>query len=71
MGITDKMWDAVTTVIRMNDNVERMAGVSKDPQCRIENQTERVIRLETSLEVVLASKALRTPAGKRPQIEGN
>jgi predicted Zn-dependent protease len=71
MGITDKMWDAVTTVIRMNDKVERMAGVIKDQQSRIENLTERVIRLETVLEVALASKALRTPTVKRAQIEGN
>jgi hypothetical protein len=29
MGVTDKMWDAITTVIRMNDKVERMADVIK------------------------------------------
>ncbi|TCV88094.1 hypothetical protein [Sulfurirhabdus autotrophica] len=26
MGVTDKMWDAITTVIKMNDKVERMAA---------------------------------------------
>ena len=55
MGITEKMWDAITTVIRMNDKVERIAGAIKEQQTRIENLTERVIRLETALEIALAS----------------
>ena len=29
MGVADKMWDALTTVIKMNDKVERMAGAMK------------------------------------------
>jgi hypothetical protein len=28
MGITDKMWDAITRVIRMDDKVERLARIS-------------------------------------------
>ncbi|MGF1645151.1 MAG: hypothetical protein ACFCUJ_16055 [Thiotrichales bacterium] len=54
MGITDKTWDAITTVIKMNDKVERMAGSIKSQQVTIENLTERVIRLETALEIALA-----------------
>ena len=54
MGITDKMWDAITTVIKMNDKVERMAGTMKGQQEKIENLTERVIRLETTLEIALS-----------------
>lgn len=54
MGITDKMWDAITTVIKMNDKVERMAGTMKGQQEKIENLTERVIRLETALEITLS-----------------
>lgn len=56
MGVTDKMWDALTTVIKMNDKVERLAGAIVSQQTRIENLTERVIRLETALEIALASK---------------
>jgi hypothetical protein len=26
MGVANKMWDAITTVIKMNDKVERMAA---------------------------------------------
>ena len=57
MGITEKMWDAITTVIKMNDKVERLAGTVKTQQDKIENLTERVIRLETSLEITLASRS--------------
>lgn len=51
MGVTEKMWDALTKVIRMDDKVERLAGTVKDQQIKIENLTERVIRLETALEI--------------------
>ena len=51
MGVTDKMWDALTKVIRMDDKVERLAGTVKDQQIKIETLTERVIRLETALEI--------------------
>jgi hypothetical protein len=56
MGVTDKMWDAITTVIKMNDKVERVAETIKYQQQKIENLTERVIRLETALEIALSGK---------------
>ncbi len=65
MGITDKMWDAITTVIKMNDKVERMAGTIKTQQMKIENLTERVIRLETALEITLSRRPGPSPAGKQ------
>ena len=64
MGITDKMWDAITTVIRMSDKVERMGTAMRDQQLKIEGLTERVIRLETALEIAL-SQAKAT--GKAPR----
>ncbi len=54
MGVTDKMWDAITTVIKMNDKVERMAATMVTQQQKIESLTERVIRLETALEIALS-----------------
>ncbi|HHH35993.1 MAG TPA: hypothetical protein ENK48_04085 [Gammaproteobacteria bacterium] len=62
MSATEKMWEAVTRVIRMDDKVERLAEVVKEQQARIENLTERVIRLETALELALSSRA-------RPQLK--
>ena len=53
MGVTDKVWDALTTVIKMNDKVVSLAGTVKDQQAKIESLTERVIRLEATLEVMM------------------
>ena len=36
MSLTEKMWDAITKVIRMDDKVERLAETVKDQQARIE-----------------------------------
>ncbi|MDP2834616.1 MAG: hypothetical protein Q8Q28_15205 [Pseudomonadota bacterium] len=65
MGVADKMWDAIATVIKMNDKVERMAEAMKSQQLKIESLTERVIRLETALEIGLA----RERGTRVPQIE--
>lgn len=62
MGVTEKMWDAITTVIKMNDKVERLAGTVKNQQDKIESLTERVIRLEAFVEMALAGRS--SPARK-------
>jgi hypothetical protein len=53
MGVTDKVWDALTTVIKMNDKVVSLAGTVKEQQVKIEGLTERVIRLEATLELLM------------------
>ena len=58
MSVAEKMWDAITTVIKMNDKVERVAAAMKAQQEKIENLTERVIRLETALEIALARSSV-------------
>jgi hypothetical protein len=65
MSITERVWDALTTVLRMNDQVERMSETLKAQQDKIENLTGRVIRLETALELGLAQR--RNP---KPLLEG-
>ena len=62
MGVADKMWDAITTVIKMNDRVERMAATMITQQQKIETLTERVIRLETALEIGLARSGSEKPS---------
>ncbi|MGZ8219790.1 hypothetical protein [Methylomagnum sp.] len=61
MGVTDKMWDALTTVIKMNDKVERLAETVKSQQAKIERLTERVVRLETALEIALSTRQAGAP----------
>ena len=60
MGVTDKVWDALTTVIKMNDKVMSLAGTVKEQQLKIEGLTERVIRLEATLELMM-----RTTSGTK------
>jgi hypothetical protein len=55
MGVTDKVWDALTTVIKMNDKVVSLAGTVKEQQQKIEGLTERIIRLEATLELMMRS----------------
>jgi len=53
MSVTDRILSALTTVIRMNDKVEEMAGLMKEQQRHIDDLKGRVIRLETVLELAL------------------
>jgi hypothetical protein len=57
------MWDAITTVIRMNDKIERLAATTKTQQIKIENLVERVIRLETALEIALKTEIRKLEKG--------
>lgn len=65
MSMVDKMWDAFTTVIKMNDKVVSTSETVSTQQAKIENLTERVIRLETALEIALASTRSGTRERKR------
>ena len=56
MGVMDKLWGAVSTVIKMNDRVVRVAAVLDAQQGKIEDLTARVIRLETALEIALSRR---------------
>ena len=61
MSISDRMWEVVTRVIRMDDKVERLAETVRDQQSRIESLNERVIRLETTLELAMSGKVITVP----------
>lgn len=67
MGVTEKLWDTLTTVIKMNDKVERMAETVKSQQVRIEDLTLRVVRLETALEIALAARGMKPPLKTTPK----
>lgn len=61
MGVTEKMLDGITRVLKMDSKVESLATTVVDQQKRIENLTGRVIRLETALEIALVAQ------GKSPK----
>jgi hypothetical protein len=53
MSVTDRILMALTTVIRMNNKVEEMAGLMKEQQPRIDDLNGRLIRLEAMFEIAL------------------
>jgi hypothetical protein len=61
VGVTERIWSALTAMIKLEDKVTRQSEAIKAQQQKIENLTERVIRLETALEIGLAQ------AGNRAQ----
>jgi hypothetical protein len=56
MSLTDKLWDALSAVIKMNDKVVSLAATTVAQQAKIEDLTARVIRLETALEIALFTR---------------
>ena len=50
MGVTDRVWGALTAMIKLEDKVTQQAEALKSQQLKIEDLTARVIRLEAQLE---------------------
>lgn len=57
MGVTDRVWGALTSMIKLEDKVNRQSEAMKLQQQKIEDLTGRVIRLEAHLDL-LTSAAL-------------
>ena len=53
MGVTERVWGALTSMIKLEDKVVRQGEVIKEQQTRIENMTERLIKLETTIELLI------------------
>jgi hypothetical protein len=59
MGVTDRVWGALTSMIKLEDKVNRQAEAMKLQQQKIEDLTGRVIRLETQLELFTAAAVVK------------
>jgi phage shock protein A len=55
MSVTEKVWGALTSMIKLEDKVNRHSESMKSQQEKIEDLTGRVIRLETQLEMLTAA----------------
>ena len=55
MAVTEKIWGALTSMIKLEDKVNRQSEAMKSQQERIEDLTARVIRLEAQLELLTGS----------------
>lgn len=63
MGVTDKIWGALTAMIKLEDKVNRQAEAMKSQQARIEDLTGRVIRLEAHLELLTGAALVKKLKG--------
>lgn len=59
MGVTDKVWGALTSMIKLEDKMNRQAEAMKSQQQKIEDLTGRVIRLEAQLELLTGAALVR------------
>jgi hypothetical protein len=59
MGVTDRVWAALTAMIKLEDKVTRQADALKSQQSKIEDLTSRVIRLEAQLELLTGAAIVR------------
>ncbi len=53
MGVTERVWGALTSMIKLEDKVLRQGETIKAQQSKIENLTERMIKLETTIDLLI------------------
>lgn len=63
MGVTERVWGALTAMIKLEDRVQRQADAMKLQQQKIEDLTGRVIRLETQLELLTGAALIKRLKG--------
>ena len=59
MGITDRVWGALASMIKLEDKVNRQSEAMKTQQLKIEDLTGRVIRLEAQLELFTSAALVK------------
>ena len=63
MGVAERVWSALTAVIKLEDKVTRQAEALKSQQAKIEDLTGRMIRLETQLELLTSAAMIKRLRG--------
>jgi len=63
LGVTDKVWAALTSMIKLEDKVSRQAEALKHQQERIEDLSGRIIRLESQLEMLIGAALVKKLKG--------
>ncbi len=64
MSVTDRVWAALTSMIKLEDKVTRQAEALKVQQMKIEDLTARVIRLEAQLELLAGAAMVKRLTGE-------
>jgi len=52
-GATETIWKTLKSVIQMESRIELLATTAREQQAKIESLTERVIRLEAQMDMLL------------------
>ena len=64
MGVTERVWGALTSMIKLEDKVTRQNEAIKAQQAKIENLTERIIRLEAQFELLAGAAMVKKVTGQ-------
>ena len=64
MGVAERVWSALTAMIKLEDKVSRQNDAIRSQQNKIEDLTERVIRLEAQLELLTSAAVVRRLTSK-------
>jgi cell division protein FtsB len=63
VSLTDRVWGALTSMIKLEDKVTRQSEALKAQQSKIEDLTARVIRLEAQLELLTGAALVKKLKG--------
>ena len=63
MGVTDKIWGALSAIIKLEDKANRQSEAMKSQQSKIEDLTGRVIRLEAQLDMFMQMASIKRLQG--------
>ncbi len=63
MSVTERVWGALSSVIKLEDRATRQAEALKAQQSRIEDLTARVIRLEAQFELLTSAALVKRLKG--------
>jgi hypothetical protein len=66
MGSGKNVWDALRSMVVMEERINSQAKAMEDQQRRIERITERVIRMEGQLDLLVAASGMN--AGDRRRL---
>ncbi len=59
MGLSEKIWNALSAMVKLEDRVTRQAEAMKAQQQRIEDLTGRVIRLEAQMDLLVGAAMVK------------
>jgi hypothetical protein len=64
LGVTERVWSALSSIIKLEDKVTRQADALKTQQVKIEDLTARVIRLEAQFEMLVGAAMIKRLKGE-------